>query len=177
MNTKDITYIGICAALIAICSWISIPTTVPFTLQTFAVFLTCYLLGGKKGALAVLTYILLGCIGIPVFANFSGGLGVVLGTTGGYIVGFIFSALIIWLFEKLFGNSLIPTIIAMLIGLLVCYAFGTLWFMFVYTSANGAIDLMTVLGWCIFPFIIPDVIKIALAITVGNRLKKGLKLN
>lgn len=72
------------AVLIAICSWISIPMTVPFTLQTFAVFLAVGVLGGKRGSLAVLIYILLGAVGIPVFAGFSGGIGVLLGNTGGY---------------------------------------------------------------------------------------------
>ena len=92
-KTKDMAYIAVFAVLIAVCSWISIPTTVPFTLQTFAVFLTVGVLGGKRGSLAVLVYILLGCVGVPVFAGFSGGIGVLAGQTGGYIVGFLFSAL------------------------------------------------------------------------------------
>ena len=82
-------YIAVFAVLIAICSWISIPTTVPFTLQTFAVFLAVGVLGGKRGSLSVLIYILLGAVGIPVFAGFSGGFGILLGQTGGYIVGFL----------------------------------------------------------------------------------------
>ena len=71
-KTRDIVFIGIFAALIAICSWISIPTTVPFTLQTMGVFTAVGLLGGKRGSLAVLVYILLGLVGLPVFAGFSG---------------------------------------------------------------------------------------------------------
>ncbi len=81
-KTRDIVFIGIFAALIAICSWISIPTTVPFTLQTMGVFTAVGLLGGKRGSLAVLVYILLGLVGLPVFAGFSGGVGVLFGTTG-----------------------------------------------------------------------------------------------
>lgn len=88
-KTRDIVFIGIFAALIAICSWISIPTTVPFTLQTMGVFTAVGLLGGKRGSLAVLVYILLGLVGLPVFAGFSGGVGVLFGTTGGYIIGFL----------------------------------------------------------------------------------------
>lgn len=93
-KTYDLAYIAIFAVLIAICSWISIPMTVPFTLQTFGVFMAVGVLGGKRGSLAVLVYILLGVIGVPVFAGFSGGLGILLNNTGGYIIGFLFSALV-----------------------------------------------------------------------------------
>ena len=92
-NTKvlDLVYISIGAALIAICSWISIPTAVPFTLQTFAVFFVLLSLGGERGTLATLVYVLLGAVGVPVFAGFSGGIGILLGSTGGYIIGFLFT--------------------------------------------------------------------------------------
>ena len=69
-------YIAVFTVLIAICSWISIPMTVPFTLQTFAIFLSVSILGGKRGTIAVFIYVLLGVVGIPVFAGFSGGLGI-----------------------------------------------------------------------------------------------------
>ncbi|MCD7764154.1 MAG: biotin transporter BioY [Lachnospiraceae bacterium] len=172
MKTIDMVYIAVFAALMAVCSWISIPTTVPFTLQTFGVFMAVGILGGKRGTLAVLVYILLGAIGLPVFAGFSGGIGALLGTSGGYIVGFLFSALTMWLMENTLGRSTIVQIVSMVIGLIVCYAFGTVWFMAVYTSQTGAVGLMTVLGWCIFPFVIPDLVKIALAFLLSNRLRK-----
>ncbi len=172
MKTIDMVYIAIFAALMAVCSWISIPTTVPFTLQTFGVFMAVGILGGKRGTLAVLVYILLGAIGLPVFAGFSGGIGALLGTSGGYIVGFLFSALTMWLMENTLGRSAAVQIASMVIGLIVCYAFGTVWFMVVYTSQTGAVGLMTVLGWCIFPFVIPDLVKIALAFLLSNRLRK-----
>ena len=170
LTTKDIVFIGIFAALMAVCSWISIPLTVPVTLQTFAVFLAVGLLGGKRGTISVIVFILLGAIGVPVFAGFSGGLGVLFGTTGGYILGFIFTALIMWLFEKLFGKKTWAQIVSMILGLLVCYAFGTAWFMIVYARANGSVSLMTALGWCVIPFIIPDICKIALAFVLSKRL-------
>ena len=125
-------YIAVFAVLIAICSWISIPTTVPFTLQTFAVFLAVGVLGGKRGSLSVLIYILLGAVGIPVFAGFSGGFGILLGQTGGYIVGFLFSALLMWLMEALLGKKTWVLGLSMVLGLIVCYAIGTVWFMVVY---------------------------------------------
>ena len=89
-SPKNIAYMALFSALTAICSWISIPTLVPFTLQTFAIFLMVGLLGTKRSLLSILIYLLLGAIGLPVFAGFSGGLGMLFGTTGGYLIGFFF---------------------------------------------------------------------------------------
>lgn len=164
--------IALFAAMIAVCSWIQIPMTVPFTLQTFAVFCTLGILGGKSGTLSVVVYMVLGAVGVPVFAGFSGGIGVLLGTTGGYIIGFLFTALLYWLITHFFGDKLPVMILAMVLGLIVCYAFGTAWFMVVYTHANGAVGFVTALGWCVFPFILPDLAKIALAILITKRIPK-----
>ena len=147
-KTYDLAYIAIFAVLIAICSWISIPMTVPFTLQTFGVFMAVGVLCGKRGSLAVLVYILLGVIGVPVFAGFSGGLGILLNNTGGYIIGFLFSALVMWAMESLWGKKPVIQILSMVVGLIVCYAMGTIWFMVVYTRTTGAVGIGTVLGWC-----------------------------
>ena len=105
-QTLDLAYMAIGAVLIAVCSWISIPASVPFTLQTFAVFFVLSILGGKRGTVSVLLYILLGAIGIPVFAGFSGGIGVIMGSTGGYIVGFILMGLVYWGFDKKKGERI-----------------------------------------------------------------------
>ncbi|MEG1458198.1 MAG: biotin transporter BioY [Acetivibrio sp.] len=177
ITTVSMTYIALFSVLIAVCSWISIPFTVPFTLQTFAVFCTLGLLGGKYGSLSILVYILLGAVGVPVFSGFSGGLGYLLGSTGGYILGFIFSALIYWLITSLLGNKSWVMILSMIVGLIICYGVGTLWFMFVYAKQNGAISILTALGWCVFPFIIPDLVKIALAFLMTKRLKSHIKLH
>lgn len=175
ITTKELVFTALMAVIIAVCSWISIPTTVPFTLQTFGVFMAVGLLGGKKGTVSVLVYILLGAVGVPVFAGFSGGIGVLFGTTGGYIVGFLLSGLVYWAMTAAFGEKLPVMIIAMVLGLLVCYAFGTAWFMIVYAKNTAPIGLMTALGWCVFPFIIPDCIKIALAVVLTKQLKKYVK--
>lgn len=175
-TTQDITYIGLFTVLIAICSWISIPTTVPFTLQTLGVFLTIGLLGGKRGTISIIIYIVLGAVGLPLFAGFSGGVGIIMGNTGGYILGFLFTGLIMWAIEKLFGNSYLTLAVSMVIGLIVCYAVGTLWFITVYTQNTGSIGVISVLGLCVFPFIIPDLIKIIVALYLTKRLKKVIKL-
>ena len=175
-STKDMTLIAMFAVLMAVCSWISIPTQVPFTLQTFAVFCTLGVLGGKRGFFAVLVYVLLGAVGVPVFAGFTGGIGVLLGTTGGYILGFILSAGFYWLTEKLLGDGLVVRIISMVIGLALCYAFGTAWFMEVYAKGNDKIDLMTALKWCVIPFLLWDAGKIFLSVVISEALKKRVRI-
>ena len=175
-KTTDMVFISLTVALMAICSWISVPLTIPVTLQTFAVFTAAGLLGMKRGTLTVLIYILLGAIGVPVFAGFTGGVGILFGLTGGYIIGFVFSALVVGFITKHFGKKMPVLVLAMIAGLLVCYIFGTAWFMFVYTKNTGAVGLFTVLSWCVIPFIIPDAIKIALAAIVVNRVSKYVKI-
>lgn len=169
---RSITYCGLFIALITVCSWISIPTTVPFTLQTFGVFAAVCILGGKLGTIAVIGYVILGAIGVPVFAGFSGGVGVIAGTTGGYIVGFIFAALAMWLVEKILGRKPWVLILSMIAGLIVCYAFGTAWFMIVYTAKTGTVGLGAVISWCVVPFIIPDAVKIACAAIITEKAGK-----
>ena len=175
LKTIDLAYMALGAVIITVCSWISIPTTVPFTMQTFAVFCVLGLLGGKRGTISILVYILLGAVGVPVFAGFSGGFGIIIGPTGGYIVAFILMGLLYWLLEALFGIKLYIRIIAMLAGLLVCYAFGTAWFMVVYARQTGPMTLGAALASCVVPFIIPDLIKMALAILITSRVGKYLK--
>lgn len=176
LKVLDMVYIAIGTVLIAICSWINIPTAVPFTLQTFAVFFVLLLLGDVRGTISILVYILLGAIGVPVFAGFSGGIGILFGNTGGYILGFIFIGLIYILFSKIFKKkNIIINVIALVLGLAVCYAFGTAWFMHIYIRDSGEVGLLAVLGWCVFPFIIPDLIKMALAVIIAKRIKPVLK--
>ena len=111
-----------------------------------------------------------------MFAGFASGIGILLGSTGGYIVGFIFMGAVYWLIVHFFGKKLWAEILAMVIGLAVCYSFGTAWFMIVYSQANGAVSLAMVLGWCVIPFIIPDLVKLGLALTLARRLSPVLKL-
>lgn len=172
---RDITYTAAMAGLIAVCSWISIPAAVPFTLQTFAVYLALELLGGKRGTFSVLVYLLLGASGLPVFAGFSGGVGVLFGSTGGYILGFLGLSLLYWGFTANFGKKLPVRIAAMILGLAVCYTFGTVWFLIVYTHTTGPVGLATTLGWCVFPFILPDLIKLILAVVLAGRLTKHMR--
>lgn len=173
-KTYDMAYIGLFVGLMAICSWISIPTAIPFTMQTFAVFLAVMILGGKRGTLAIVVYLLLGLVGVPVFAGFSAGPGVLFGTTGGYLIGFVFSGLLMWLMERIADRKVWVQMLSMLLGMVTYYIVGTIWFMVVYGNTNGPVSLLTALGWCVFPFVIPDLVKAALALGFGNALKKPL---
>lgn len=172
LETRDLVMIALCAAMMVICSWISIPATVPFTMQTFGVFLSVGVLGGRKGTVAVSIYLLLGAVGLPVFSGFTGGLGHLFGATGGYIIGFLFSALVMWLIERLHGRSMRTLILSMIAGLITCYAFGTAWFMVVYAKDSGSIGLITALSWCVFPYVIPDAVKIGLAAVITRRVRQ-----
>ena len=172
MDTRDVTIIAVCTAMMVICSWISIPATVPFTMQTFGVFLCVGLLGGRRGTLAVSVYLLLGAVGLPVFSGFTGGIGHLFGATGGYIIGFLFSALVMWLIEHLLGRNLKTLVLSMIAGLITCYAFGTAWFMVVYAKDSGSVGLMTALGWCVFPYVVPDAVKIGLATVITRRVRQ-----
>ena len=172
-KTRDIALIPVFSILIAVCTWITVPAgPVPFTMQTFAVFTALLALGGRRGTLAVLVYILLGLVGLPVFSGFSGGPGVLFGPTGGYIVGFIAIGLIYILFEKFLGDARKVQITSLLLGLAACYLFGTLWFTRVYNGSTGAITFTGALSLCVIPFILPDLIKLALAFWVAGKVKR-----
>lgn len=174
-RTRELTYVAAGVALIAICSWISVPTAVPFTLQTFAVFLTAGLLGGRRTTWSVAVYILLGCMGLPVFAGFSCGPGVIMGLTGGYIAGFLVTALFMWATEKVWRKRELLFFIDACMGLLICYFLGTLWFMKVYAADTGAIGMLSVLSMCVFPYVLPDLVKIGAAAYLVKRLKNVIK--
>ncbi len=172
---KDIALISIFAAIIAICSQIIIPSPVPFTLQTFSIFLVLIVLGGKKGLLSILIYISLGVLGLPVFSGFSGGIGTLFNLTGGYILGFIFSGIIYFLLTEFFKNSLKIQIISMLSGLLICYIFGTVWYYFLFLKTENPVSLFSAVTSCVLPFLIPDILKIVFAFKIGQKIKKHLK--
>lgn len=173
LTARDMAYIAVFAALISLCSWLSIPTLVPITLQTFAVFLTVFLLGGRRGALCVAVYLLLGGVGLPVFSFFRGGPAALLGASGGYLLGFLPCALILWLSERWTEGHLLRRFFASLTALAALYLSGTLWYAMFYlesTPSPGAL-----LASCVLPFILPDLLKLSLALFLSYRLKKQAK--
>ena len=177
-RTKDLTLIALFTALTAVCAWISVPVPPPliqFTMQTFAIFAALLALGGKRGTYAVAAYLLLGAVGAPVFSNFRGGLSVLLGATGGYILGFFFTALLYWGVTARLGESLPVKLAAGVLGMATYYAFGTAWYLFLYARTGSPVGLATALGYCVFPFIIPDLIKLALAALLARRVERYVR--
>jgi biotin transport system substrate-specific component len=171
MKIRNMARCALLTALLCVCAWIGFPLgDVSVTMQTFALFLTLGLLGGKSGSLVCLLYLLLGAVGLPVFSGFRGGLGTLLGATGGYILGFLGSALVYWLITGLLGQRFIVHLIASLLGLAVCYGFGTLWYALVW--AKGGLALGLILGKCVLPYLLPDLIKLGLALVATEKLKR-----
>ena len=168
---RDMIYIALMAVVIALCSFLCVPAAVPFTMQTFAVFCALLLLGGKRGTLAVALYLLLGIVGLPAFSGFKAGLGALLGPTGGYLLGFLLTALLYWL-----GEGKVKDLLLLAAGNLLCYLFGTLWFVLVYANGERSIGFGAALMLCVVPYLVPDAIKLLLAFVLARRVKKAVRL-
>jgi len=167
------------AALIGICSLISIPMPppfAPFTLQTFAVFFSVGLLGTKNGTAAVFLWIILGCMGVPVFSGFRGGFAVLLGPSGGFLPGFLAGASVCGFLLSRCGRRKTAAAAAYGAGLLLCYGFGTAWFMLLSARAAESVRFGTALLWCVVPYILPDAGKLILAAWLSDRIRKYLRL-
>lgn len=178
-KTYNIVLAGISAALIAVCAWIAIPVgAVPITLSTLGIFLILMSEGFKRGTAAIAVYLLLGLVGIPVFSNFKGGPAVLVGPTGGFLIGYIPMALVFALLVKILRvrtmtgfKKILFNILSAVCSEIVLYLFGCVWLML--TSGNK--DVMNVLSVCVLPFIIPDIVKITVASLVSQRLAKFIK--
>lgn len=180
----DLVLISVSAALITICSWISIPLgPVPFTLQTLGILAVMLTAGGRRGTIAILVYLALGAVGAPVFAGFKGGIMSFIGPTGGFLIGFILAALVYWLLEKLILKRLMTTpvktwifgMLGFIVFEIIMYIAGVIWFMTVYAAQTGPVGLATVMTWCVIPFIIPDIVKMAAAVLIGERASKLIR--
>ncbi|MBS4537129.1 biotin transporter BioY [Clostridium sp. D2Q-11] len=176
MKSKNIASVSMFVALTAICAQISIPlpSGVPITLQVLPVLLSGVILGSKYGAMSQIVYILLGAIGIPVFANGYSGLQVLAGVTGGYIWSFPIASFIIGLLAKSFSsrsktkNAIIYSI-SFILGLLIIYSLGSMQF-----YKLSGMTYANTLKFTIIPFIIPDLIKIGITVPLAIKLKESL---
>ena len=173
----DMVYIAIGTALLVVCSWMALPSAIPITMQTFAIFTVLGMLGGRNGNAAILIYVILGAMGLPVFSHFKGGLAIIFNDpAGGYIIGFIVMALVYWFAEIMFGKSLTVRIISMVIGLAVCYIIGTLWYVRLNLHVHVSVGFVSALTMCVTPFVIPDLAKLALSVLVVQKMKKHLSV-
>lgn len=172
MTVSEMALIAVMAAVICVIGPLSIPipfSPVPISLTNLAVYLAIYALHWRRGTLSYLIYLLLGLVGVPVFSGFCGGIGKLFGPTGGYLLGFVFMALICGWMIDLFSCKRIPSLIGMLLGMAVCYAFGTAWLAY---QAN--LSFMSALAAGVLPFLPADLAKMAIAVIVGPQIRRRL---
>ena len=168
IRTKQMVLIALMTAVTCVLGPLSIPlpfSPVPISLTNFAIFLAIFILGMKSGTISFIIYLLLGAVGVPVFSSFRGGLQVLAGPTGGYLIGFIFLALIMGFALDHFDRKLVPTIIGMIIGMVVCYAFGTVWL-----AKLLSLSFKEGLMMGVIPYLPGDAAKIIIAAIVGPKL-------
>lgn len=173
ISTQTITLIGLMAAFISVVAPWSIPlpfSPVPISFTNLAVYFTVYILGTKKATISYCIYLLLGLVGLPVFSNFSSGAGKLLGPTGGYLIGFIFMAVICGIFIERWEDKRVLHFIGMVLGTAVCYLFGTLWL-----AKQGNMNFSAALGAGVLPFLPGDFVKIVIALVGGHMLRSRLK--
>ena len=175
--TYNISLIAFFTTLLVISSWFTIPFVIPFTLQTLVIFILILVLDLKKSLLILLIYCLLGIIGIPVFSSFQNGLGVFLGPTGGFLIGFVpmiivSNILLKTIRKKKNGNlgsnkkNYFMSFFALFIGLLCCYTIATIWYGLVYDTTTSSLNIIIAI---ILPFVLPDIIKIIIAIIIAKK--------
>ena len=170
IQVKDICLIGMFTALIVVCSQLSIPMPagVPMTLQTFIIPLAGIVLGAKRGTIATCIYLLLGAVGLPVFAGFSGGFGILFGITGGFLLSFPLMALCAGLGSR--HDNKVKTAVGLIIGAVLNYLVGMIMFAALTDSSMGYAFTA-----CVLPFIPTAIIKIVLAEIIGLQMKKLLR--
>ena len=172
---RDLAAVSMCTALIIVSAWLTIPFVINFTLQTLAIFVICLLFNFKVSFFSILVYILIGTLGIPVFSSFGAGFSAIIGPTGGYILSFLLFPFIIDIFFRKAKNIHTLRLISMLICILICYTIGTVWFWLAYgNTCDGFYNIISI---CVFPFVIPDLIKILIADIIYVRLSKNHLMN
>lgn len=170
-SVQKMAIIALMTAILCILAPISIPvfiSPVPISLGVLAIYLTAYVLSPLDATISVIIFILLGTFGLPVFSGYSGGLSKLVGPTGGYIIGFLFTVYISSLFIHM-KKGIIFDVVGMITGLALCYILGTIWFS--YQQGKGFIASLLL---CVVPFLIGDAIKIIVAVILGTQLNKRL---
>ena len=172
LNTSTLTLIALMTALLCLIGpWaLTLPfSPIPFSLCTLGIYFASLLLGWKAGTISVLLYLLLGLVGLPVFTGFMGGPAKLLGPTGGYLIGYLFMALICGFFKEHFSRKRPTLILGMLISTCICYAFGSIWMALQLSLSFPDAMLIGVL-----PYLPLDCIKIFVAATVTPLMYKQL---
>lgn len=172
MKMKTITTCALFTALMCICGPLSVPIgPVPVSLTNLVLYFAIMVLDTKKTFISYLIYLLIGVIGLPVFSGFQGGLGKVVGPTGGYLVGFLLMVLIGGIMMEKTKANIVLTIVGMILGTAACYVLGTIWFVLIMNYEVGP-----ALALCVWPFIPFDLVKIVVAVPVGKVVRKRLEV-
>ena len=170
LTIYNIAFMGLMAAVMCILGPLSLPIgPVPVSLTNLVIYFTVFVIGAKAGLGSCCLYLLLGAVGLPVFSGFSGGLAKLAGPTGGYLVGFIFLALISGFFVEKFSGNIVMAVIGMVLGTAVTYAFGTIWL-----CAQMHLTFVQGLYAGVIPYLPGDAAKIVIAIIVGSAVKKAV---
>ena len=172
---RKITYVAMCVAWMSICSWLTVPFVVNFTLQLFAVFLIAAISDWKLSLASIGSYLMLGLLGLPIFSGFQGGPSVFANVTGGFLIGFVAATAVIGGAVRIWGRKTIVLVASMAVGLMLCYAFGTAWYIWVFAYRGNSVSVWFALSYCVFPFLLPDCLKIYLAVLLSNRLSTHLR--
>lgn len=168
LSTVNMVLTALFTAILCVLSPFSIQIgPIPLSLATFVIYTSLFFLGWKKGTAACLAYLMIGLAGLPVFSGFGSGIGKMAGPTGGYLIGYIFIALIAGIIIEKYQSSVVLCVLGLVLGTAVLYAFGTAWFCLSTGSGIGA-----ALALCVFPFIIGDCIKMAAAVLIGRNMAK-----
>lgn len=172
-TVKEMAVTAVMTAILCILGpWaLNIPISpVPISLCSMGIYFVLYVLGLKLGTISVLLYVLLGAAGLPVFSNFSGGFGKLLGPTGGYIIGYLFLALICGFFLQKFPEKLVLHVLGFVLGTIVLYAFGTAWLKY-----QTGLTFPAALAAGVIPYIPGDIVKLLIAVALAIPLRKRLK--
>ena len=169
-NVREMALIAVMAAVTCVLGPLSVPIgVVPISFTNLAVYLAIYVLGCKRGTVSYIVYLLIGLVGVPVFSGFTGGVGKLFGPTGGYLIGFIFMALICGWFIDRFECKLVPSFAGMVLGTIVCYIFGTVWLAY-----QAGMSFYAALAAGVLPFIVGDLAKMVVAAIIGPQVRHQL---
>lgn len=171
-NLKNLTLMALFSALMCASAIIYIPLVVPITLQTLIIALCCDVLGTKKSIAVYLVYLAIGFCGLPVFSGFNSGVSALFSNTGGFVIGFLVFIIIKGLAKNILKNEKISSFVSSLLALVPLYIIGSVWFCFIYYGSLSLPLYISSLAVSVLPFILPDILKIAVAIFISKRIKK-----
>ena len=173
-HARNWVMIALFSSVLCVSALISIPAFgIPITLQSFGVAAALFIMGAPRALASVLVYVCIGLVGLPVFSGFNGGVGAILGPSGGFIIGLVLLCLIYYLITAIMPDTRTVRLIAYSVGHIASYIVGTVWFVFVYSDGVGFFAAFAI---TVLPFVIPDIMKTALAFYISERMRKHIKI-